>query len=113
MHKPAHMGTGVVRSAERYLESEINVVKNNITNHLIGFAATAARAAIITGDPDRVEVIAGHCQLGGPVRRYGHGLIGRTGSHDPCQAAVVVPVTSVQVVNQSVISRRYSWAESR
>ncbi len=32
---------------------------------------------------------------------------------DPCQAAVAVPVTSVQVVNRSVISRRYSWADSR
>jgi hypothetical protein len=32
---------------------------------------------------------------------------------DPCQAAVAVPVTSVQVVNRSVISRRYSSADSR
>jgi uridine phosphorylase len=35
-----------------------NVVMNNAANHLIGFTATAAKAAIITGDPDRVEVIA-------------------------------------------------------
>ena len=38
------------------------------------------------------------------------------GSGDPlvlCQAAVAVPVIWFQVVNRSVISRRYSWAESR
>ena len=53
-----------------------------------------------------------HCQLGGLVRRYEHGLIGWAGSQqNPCQAAV--PVTSVQVVNRSVISRWYSWADSR
>ena len=30
-----------------------------------------------------------------------------------CQAAVAAPVTWFQVVNRSVIARRYSWAESR
>jgi hypothetical protein len=40
-------------------------------------------------------------------------VIGWAGPHDPCQAAVAVPVIWFQVVNRSVISRRYSWAESR
>jgi uridine phosphorylase len=34
------------------------MAENSTTNHLIGFTATAAKASIITGDPDRVAVIA-------------------------------------------------------
>ena len=54
-----------------------------------------------------------HRQLVGPSTRYGHGLIGRAGPHDQCQAAVAMPVIWFQVVNRSVISRRYSATESR
>ena len=41
--------------------------------------------------------------------------VGRAGSHDPFQAtvAVAVPVIWFQMMNRSVIVRRYSAAESR
>jgi len=45
----------------------------------------------------------GHCRLGGFLRRYGLGLIGRAGFPIPFQAAVAVPVIWFQVVNRSVI----------
>ena len=39
--------------------------------------------------------------------------VGRAGSYDPFQATVAVPVIWFQMVNRSVIVRRYSAAESR
>jgi hypothetical protein len=54
-----------------------------------------------------------HRQLAEVVWWYGHGWIGWVGLRGLCQAAVVVPVTSFQVVNRAAISRRYSWAPSR
>ncbi|MGB8199759.1 MAG: hypothetical protein WCF33_08705, partial [Pseudonocardiaceae bacterium] len=42
----------------------------------------------------------GHRQLVGPVGCYEHGVIGWAGPHDPCQAAVAVPVIWFQVVNR-------------
>jgi hypothetical protein len=54
----------------------------------------------------RLDLFGRHCQLGGSVRRYEHGLIGLAGYQDPFQAAVAVPVIWFQVVNRSVISWR-------
>jgi hypothetical protein len=54
-----------------------------------------------------------HCQLVGLLGDMG--MVGSAGSIFGVvgQAAVVVPVIWFQVVNRLVISRRYSWAESR
>jgi hypothetical protein len=75
-----------------------------------GIKVDQARRASGSSSP---VLVIGHRQLAEVVWRYGHGWIGRVGLRGLGQAAVAVPVTSFQVVNRPVISRRYSWASNR
>ncbi len=72
----------------------------------------AARVSTPRSLADTREGIVNLLSLSGVMGMVG---VGRAGSHDPFQAtvAVAVPVIWFQMMNRSVIVRRYSAAESR